>query len=283
MLSKTFSQKGQAMILIVLAIVALVAITALAIDGGNVFLDRRKAQNAADAAATAAALAKIQGQDYDAYARARATSNGYTTDGVNAVTVSGLSGPEAGCDGTNGPYFHNPEYIQVIINSTVNTYFAPIVGIRTLSNCVEAIAHYSSSCPPSDTYSIITLSLTASFGFFHDISSGALIINNGGIYDYNQGSSAFKAKIGTLTVPCGNINVAGGVSLDQPTHVTPLPTAGAPRYPSGPGDPFVNKITFPTCSYYPLSHHIKSWLLQSNIISRWQKLHLQFRCIYYQG
>ncbi len=56
---KMKSEKGQALILIVFGMVALIGFTALAVDGGRVFSDRRNAQNAADTAALAAALADI--------------------------------------------------------------------------------------------------------------------------------------------------------------------------------------------------------------------------------
>lgn len=46
-----FSEKGQALILITLGIIALIGFTALAIDGGRAFEERRHAQNAADTAA----------------------------------------------------------------------------------------------------------------------------------------------------------------------------------------------------------------------------------------
>ena len=39
-------ERGQALILIVFAILGLFGVTALAIDGGNVYADRRRAQNA---------------------------------------------------------------------------------------------------------------------------------------------------------------------------------------------------------------------------------------------
>ena len=48
-------QHGQAIVLIVVGIVGLIGMTALAIDGGNAYSDRRHAQNAADTAAFAAA------------------------------------------------------------------------------------------------------------------------------------------------------------------------------------------------------------------------------------
>ncbi len=44
-------ESGQVLVLVVLGMVALIGVTALVVDGGNVFLDRREAQNAADSAA----------------------------------------------------------------------------------------------------------------------------------------------------------------------------------------------------------------------------------------
>ena len=55
---KSLEERGQALILIAFAAIALFAITGLAIDGSNKYSDRRHAQNAADAAALAAALEK---------------------------------------------------------------------------------------------------------------------------------------------------------------------------------------------------------------------------------
>ncbi|HEX9332631.1 MAG TPA: pilus assembly protein TadG-related protein, partial [Anaerolineales bacterium] len=55
-----FQERGQALILIAFAAVGLVGFAALAIDGSRVFSDRRHAQNAADTAVLAAALAKIR-------------------------------------------------------------------------------------------------------------------------------------------------------------------------------------------------------------------------------
>ena len=51
------SEAGQAAVLLALAFVGLLAFTALAIDGGNAYLTRRNAQNAADAAALGGARA----------------------------------------------------------------------------------------------------------------------------------------------------------------------------------------------------------------------------------
>lgn len=104
---KLKSQKGQALILIAFGMVALIAMTGLAIDGGNVFSDRRHAQNAADTAALSAALAKVSPpQDLYNVALARASSNGYTNDGVRSkveVRNPPVAGLIADCNVKNGP------------------------------------------------------------------------------------------------------------------------------------------------------------------------------------
>jgi hypothetical protein len=137
---QTLHQRGQALILIVLAIAGLLGFIALVVDGGNAFMNRRHAQAAADAAAMAAALAKVSlSQDWHLAAMNRAASNGFDNDLVHD-TVEVLNPPGVGCKGESGPYAGNKEYIQVIINSTVSTYFAPVVGITETHSCVEAIA-----------------------------------------------------------------------------------------------------------------------------------------------
>ena len=136
------SEKGQAIILIVFAIVGLVGLTGLTVDGGLVYADRRQAQNAADSAALAAALAKIRSQNFSNAGFALAASNGYTNDGVlSTVTIN--NPPVVGdCNpnDTPTPYVGNNEYIQVIIRSNVNTSFGRVVGIAQVLNCVEAIS-----------------------------------------------------------------------------------------------------------------------------------------------
>src|SRR5215510_5724948 len=97
------SEKGQALVLIALAAVGLFGFAALSIDGGMVFSDKRHAQNAADTAALAAALARVRAQSNpDSAAKlageARAITNGYgdpsdpdTTVEVNICDETGIT------------------------------------------------------------------------------------------------------------------------------------------------------------------------------------------------
>jgi hypothetical protein len=225
MLPKTFSQKGQALILIVAAIIGLVAITALAIDAGNVFSDRRHAQNAADTAALAAALAKVNSENITTAAQNRATSNGYNNDGVDS-TVTVNNPPVAGCNGTNGPYAGNDEYIQVIIRSTVDTFFAPIVGIDQLHNCVEAIARAKPGESPGLGSAILSLACDGKWA----IQAGGIteiVVHGGGLYsNSNDAEAIYVQKLTNLQLDPGYKAVAVGcvnVPLGYPYECHVLP------------------------------------------------------------
>src|SRR5262245_50174928 len=83
-----YSEKGKALIMIALTAIVVVSFASLAIDGSVGFSDRRHAQNAADTAVLAAALAKVRGQSFNTAALNLATSNGYNNDGTtNTVEV----------------------------------------------------------------------------------------------------------------------------------------------------------------------------------------------------
>ncbi len=142
-------QQGQALVLIAFAILGMVLITALAVDGGNIYSDRRHAQNAADTAALAAGLARVrQSTTWQAAGSSVAADNGYT-DGVNGATVtvnlcsdSGVTCPLPAQvdDGTGNKVTTDPsQFVLVTITSTIRTYFAPVIGIRQLTNQVDAI------------------------------------------------------------------------------------------------------------------------------------------------
>lgn len=128
------TEKGQALVLITFAIIGLIAITGLVVDGGLTFAKNRSAQNAADAAAYAAALAKIRGNSITLAAEDSALTNGFES---TQVTIN--NPPASGCGGENDSHAGDDDYIQVIINTQVETYFAKIVGIEEVHTCVEAV------------------------------------------------------------------------------------------------------------------------------------------------
>src|SRR5512141_3125363 len=56
------SQRGQVLIIFVFVIIVLIGFVGLAVDGGNVYADRRHAQNAADAAALLGAVTRTNSE-----------------------------------------------------------------------------------------------------------------------------------------------------------------------------------------------------------------------------
>lgn len=221
--------QGQALIIIALALVGLIGIVGLVVDGGNAFLDRRNAQNAADAAALAAALARIRGgQDMVATAFASAAQNGYNNDGVtNSVEL--FSPPK------DGPHSDNVEYIQIIITSHVDTYFARVVGRSKITNVVQAVARTKSSENSQLLNGIAIASLAPSSNCGNQKSfwihgDATLEISGGGVFinSNNETCALLQHGNGSIHVNDGfTINVVGGASIQKPLLFTPGVTVGA--------------------------------------------------------
>lgn len=80
-------ERGQLLVIFALALVAVIGMVGLIIDGGDTFLQRRDQQNVADAAAMAAGYASVNGQSPDAAAQSVAAANGYV-NGQDGTTIS---------------------------------------------------------------------------------------------------------------------------------------------------------------------------------------------------
>jgi hypothetical protein len=151
---KLFKEGGQALVIIALAAIGLFGITALAIDGSAKFSDRRHAQNAADSAALAAALVKVNGLTAGQADSVCSTISGWTnsTFCLDIIDAAWERAEENGYDGLipdsvdvysppiSGPYAGSSSYVQVIITSYVDTSFARVLGLNQTRNIVEAVA-----------------------------------------------------------------------------------------------------------------------------------------------
>jgi len=167
------SEKGQALILIAFGIVALVGFTALSIDGGRVFSDRRHAQNAADTAALAAALANTKGDPYDTAGYQRAASNGYDDNGTtNDVTVSAVNTSPGVCPSTG-------KEITVTIVSHVSTTFARVLGRSEIVNKVKAIARSCDLTPSKPLYAGTSIYATKN-GSCNGANASSLLMSGSG-------------------------------------------------------------------------------------------------------
>jgi Flp pilus assembly protein TadG len=239
------SEKGQALVLITLAAVALFAFAALAIDGSAIFSDRRHAQNAADTAALDAALAKARNDsNWETEGLARALSNGYDNNGSTNDVV--FYNPPI-----DGPYKDNNQYIQVKIRSDVKTTFARVVGREKATNNVQAVAR--ASIPEVTTWfdghalvSVMKGCRTA--GDPHDPfvigGNGTTVINKSGVFVNSECDPAFEdnGNSNMLTTTKG-VCVVGGVE-NGVNGVNPPPKENC----SSQIDPAKYQLPNPVCT-----------------------------------
>ncbi|NUQ85241.1 MAG: hypothetical protein HUU11_11055 [Anaerolineales bacterium] len=240
------SQRGQALILIAFGIVALVGFTALAVDGGRVFSDRRHAQNAADTSALAAALSYIReytdtyattyastGNETQAKSAAetaaksqavsagldRASSNQYQTDSDSTVTVE-FCDEVAGTDPCKDlpPGAKPKEYIRVTIVSDVPMTFARVLGRPFVTNRVEAVTRVViPDSPPGPPMGAGLVAVN------HDPINKCLIMNGtANIYMHGSGVSVHCTGAEALFLN-GNLNLI----LDEDAQVS-----GCTNYPA---------------------------------------------------
>jgi len=230
------SEHGQALILIALAIVGLVGMTGLVVDGGNAFLDRRRAQNAADTAALAGAVTRIRGgSSWVEKTMQVAAQNGYDNNGTtNSVEVQ--SPP------VSGPYAGDIEYIQVIITSRVKTYLASVVGWREITNTVSAVARskmpeYKEILNGNAVISLAQTSDCENEKAFWAHGEATLDITGGGVFvNSNNPTCAFiQQGNGSIRIRDDHsINVVGGASIQKPQLLTPGVSTGAIPFGSQP-------------------------------------------------
>ena len=129
------AERGQVLILISLVAIGLFALASLAIDGSMAFSNKRHAQNAADTAGLAGALAYARGNDIESIAIARAQSNGYEDNSNTEVTVTITDAPIENCPGRVPG-----KDITVTIISYLDTTFAKVIGRNQIASGATATA-----------------------------------------------------------------------------------------------------------------------------------------------
>lgn len=218
------TQRGQAMILIVFAIIGLIGASALAIDGTNAFLDSRRVDTAASAAALTAALTRIEGGNWRAAALATAAANGYDNNGVTNTV-------ELNTPPLSGPYAKNSEYIEVIITSHLATYFGRAIGIPTITSAVQVV----SRSKPSEMgemfpgYALISLapeSQCERHRAFSIHSEATINLYGGGIFVNSNNPNCALMSYGNGSIrirDASRITVVGGANIQKPQLITPFP------------------------------------------------------------
>lgn len=227
-------ENGQALILVALAAVGLFALAALAIDGSRVFSDRRHAQNAADTAVLAAALARVRGQDYSAAGLTRASSNGFGNSANSTVEVHlcNEAGLHPACEGL--PAGADPaQFIQVVIRLETKTTFARVLGRNQVASVVTAIAHAgtSGSTPVQGGAALVALAPTGTG--IEGQGNVNLDINNSGVFSNSSDGCSMDTGGNTNFSVDTSYDIVGGHCQNGNIQITG-PIQGATQLPYPP-------------------------------------------------
>ena len=182
------SESGQAIVLLVFGMIVLMGMAGLAIDGGNLYAQKRRGQAAVDNAALAYALALNQGDPSagESSATAVLNSNGYF-NGQDSVTITMINPV---------PEYTNPNsYVEVILTQTVPTAFIHLVYGGPAVYSARATAHGQSSSAPMAGFAIVGMGNCVATGD-SDLevtgggNSGGINVSGGDIFVNSPGSSA---------------------------------------------------------------------------------------------
>jgi hypothetical protein len=261
------SESGQTLVLIIFAIVGLFGFAALAVDLGMVFSERRRAQNAADAAALAMASAAsrpgaTESTPFEA-GMALLAENGYGADNDPNANPGSTLDVEVYHPPISGPYAGDDEYYQVFITEVVAKIFSQFVYDGPEKFTVEAVTRYKGITDLSGGKALYAVGNEVCPGIVFNGGSETYI-TGGGIYSNSNGenttgtcaSGIATGSSGTIHVTDGDITMAGswiqnegldispaavpyqphvGVPLQDPPDCTGLPTQNDSLEPLEPG------------------------------------------------
>jgi hypothetical protein len=206
------------LVLAAVSITMLLGLVGLSTDVGMLWMIRREAQTAADAAAVAGSRALGQGLSVSTAATQMTSVNGFT-DGANGATVAVNNPP------LSGAYSGNSNYVEAVVTQAADTYFLRALGYTTINVGAHAVAGAING--PSCIYSL------------DPSGAGALSINGSGSISsgcgiaVNSSSSSALTATGSMTISATSVGVVGNYSLTGSGSITPTPITGI----AASGDP----------------------------------------------
>lgn len=236
-------EKGQAIVLLALLITGLMAVVGLAVDGGRLYAQRGLDRNAADNAALAGALAICSDADAVAAAQNAAAANGGGDFLDVVVNQPPLSGPNTG-DNT---------YVEVIVRSAKQPYFAQLIYSGDFESTARAVGHCFTGGGPVGGGNVVIVLDPDDNCAFSAVGNATLYLTlgNGGIYaNSNDPDSAICASGNAEVITDSGVFVVGGYDEDGNAEFIPTPVTGVSPLPDplaalpAPTDPGGSCITY---------------------------------------
>jgi Flp pilus assembly protein TadG len=234
-------ERGQALVWIAFLLVLILGMSAVVIDLGHGMLVKKQLQASADAAALAAAATlpntnyATVGQTYSAAVGSKNETAGYTITSVSVtpLCLSSLAAAGNACTATM------PNAVRVVETGTFNTFFAGVIGFKTVN--VGAVSTAARGSKPQPFNVAIILDTTPSMNYA-DTSCGS------GQTELGCAEQGLKVLLNTLSPSIDNISLftfpsistdsvsadyCGGGSSPQ-TDVYTFPPVGAPSMQNMP-------------------------------------------------
>jgi hypothetical protein len=235
-------------VLTAFALTGMVGITAVAVDGGLLLLQRREAQAAADAAALAAAADLFKGS-----ANWSNTAKDYVTKYYPTAWQANLASPPI----VNSPpqqsanYKGKAGYVEVIVQYNQPGLFSGVFGINSVPITARAVAR-GSFVSPASAPAVMALDSTPGVNAI-DAGNGQVlvvgagdVISNSNIFTHNNGSIKTDGVIEATGTASGVFNPPA----TQGVPTTPDPYAFLPA-PAKPGNGVVQQTGSKTYDIYP--------------------------------
>lgn len=259
------SERGQVLAFLAVALVGLLGFTALAVDGGMLYSDRRHAQNAADTSSLAGAnAAAIYMRDYAVnynafvcgtsgtyYTKLHAQNAAISRAGSNDYTIDEDASDDHGvateCQ-VEDKGSHLLKYIDVItkIRRETKTNFAHLIYSGPLENRVEAVARVYPPMPLGYGHAIISLNKDGCSGNQNGVvfsGSSTTTVTGGGVF--SNGCLVGNGSNFAVDVVDGDVGYAG-TATGTTSNIHP-----SPQYVNNTLPDHATLIDEPDCSGLP--------------------------------
>jgi Flp pilus assembly protein TadG len=211
------SERGQAIPLLALLLIILIGLAGLVVDGGQLTMQYRASQNAADAAALAAA-----DQITNGYTETQATTLATTVAQSNQIPAADLSIAYYDSSGAQTTTPASVASVTATVTHSFSTLFLPIVGIN--SGHVAAAATVTVTQGSASACVVCVMSTGNTSSALDLGGNGSLSLSGGNVSVASSSTSAISVgSNASLTVSSGNTYVVGGVSGSGSAHVSPTP------------------------------------------------------------
>lgn len=217
-------ERGQVLVLFVVALVVLFGCAALVLDVGRAYIVKRHLQASADAAATAGAIELPNEAAAVAFAENYSGRDGAKNDSDKLPPVSTMV--TAKCLSTDPCHPVNALVVQQ--TTVLPTIFARILGIDSFTIKAKATAIMGEGIP-TPAHIIIVFDRTNSMNQSCTAGSSKVVCVRDGVKAFLEGMNPAHDKVGLIAYPPGN----GGNPCTFTPHSVDGPTTDYDAYPNG--------------------------------------------------